>query len=180
MTITAGPVGSVPPVRQSTLVRAPLAATFETFVRTIDAWWPKLTHSVGKERARRVVLEAHAGGRFYEEWDDGTTHTWGELTVWEPPDRFVMTWLNTPAPTEVELTFRAEGEGTRVAVEHRGWEALSVAQRGEDCAAPGGYTSGSYSSGWAMILERMAGTVATAIGAGVGEAAETETSEARR
>jgi len=161
MTIT-GSVGSVPPVRQSTLVRAPLAATFETFVRTIDAWWPKVTHSVGKERVARIVLEPRAGGRMYEEWDDGTTSDWGELRVWEPPDRFVMSWLNTPAPTEVEFTFHAESPGlTRVAVEHRGWEALTPEQRGEDCAEPGGYTSGAYSRGWTMILERMARTVTT-------------------
>jgi hypothetical protein len=170
MTIT-GSVGSVPPVRQSTLVRAPLAATFETFVRTIDSWWPKLTHSAGHERVRRVVLEARAGGRFYEEWDDGTTRVWGELGVWEPPDRFVMSWLNTPVPTEVEFTFRAEGPAlTRVAVEHRGWEALTAAQRSEDCAEPGGYTSGAYSRGWTMILERMAGTVTEAVEAAAVEA----------
>jgi hypothetical protein len=49
-----------------------------------------------------------------------------------------------------------------VAVEHRGWEALTAEQRGEDCAEPGGYTSGAYSRGWTMILERMARTVTEA------------------
>ena len=106
------------------------------------------------------MLEPRLGGRIYEQWDDGTTREWGELRVWEPPARFVMSWLCTPAPTEVEFTFRAEGPAlTRVAVEHRGWEALTAAQRGEDCAGPGGYTGGAYAQGWTMILERMARTV---------------------
>ena len=60
-----------------------------------------------------------------------------------------MTWTMTPAPTEVELTFTALAHRlTRVAVEHRGWEALTEEQLGEDCALPGGYAGGSYAAGW--------------------------------
>jgi hypothetical protein len=70
-----------------------------------------------------------------------------------------MTWTMTPAPTEVELTFTALGHRlTRVAVEHRGWEALTEEQLGADCVLPGGYTGGSYAHGWALILGRL-GTV---------------------
>jgi len=73
--------------------------------------------------------------------------------VWQPPARFAMTWLASPAPTEVELDFTALGPAlTRVAVEHRGWEALSDAQLTEDCALPGGYEAGSFREGWARIL----------------------------
>jgi hypothetical protein len=149
-----------PPVRESTLVRSDIDHTFDVFVRTIHLWWPLQPMSFGRERVRDVTFETRVGGRVYETWDDGTTVDWGELSVWEPPERFVMSWLNTPAPTEVEFTFRAEGPAlTRVEVEHRGWEALTAAQRGEDCAEPGGYTSGAYTRGWSMILERMAGSV---------------------
>ena len=45
---------------------------------------------------------------------------------------------------------------TRVAVEHRGWDALSEAQLSEDCALPGGYASGAYATGWARILTHLA------------------------
>jgi hypothetical protein len=63
----------------------------------------------------------------------------------------------TPAPTEVELTFTSLGPAlTRVAVEHRGWDALSRDQLSEDCAIPGGYTSGAYRDGWATILRHFA------------------------
>ena len=148
-----------PPVRQSVVVRAPQRRTFDTFVATIGAWWPVRPFSAGKDQVREVTVERRAGGRVYETWADGTEVTWGELLAWEPPDRFVMTWTMTPAPTEVELTFTALAHRlTRVAVEHRGWEALTEEQLGEDCALPGGYTGGSYAAGWALILGRL-GTV---------------------
>jgi hypothetical protein len=151
-----------PPVRQSVVVRSDVAHTFDTFVRTIGTWWPAQPLSAGKERVRDITIEPREGGRVYETWDDGTTVEWGELLAWEPPGRFIMTWaISTPVPTEVELTFTALGPAlTRVAVEHRGWEALTEEQLRQDCAAPGGYSSGAYVTGWALILERFAATAA--------------------
>jgi hypothetical protein len=151
-----------PPVRQSVVVRAPLRHTFETFVRTIGIWWPVQPFSGGKERVRDITLEQREGGRVYEIWDDGTEAVWGELRSWSAPDGFVMTWQGTPVPTEVELSFTALGpELTRVSVEHRGWEALTEEQLGEDCALPGGYRSGGYVVGWARILGRFAAALGT-------------------
>jgi uncharacterized protein YndB with AHSA1/START domain len=146
-----------PPVRQSTIVRSDIGHTFDTFVRTIGTWWPVDPFSAGKHRVRDIIVERRAGGRVYESWSDGTEVDWGELLAWEPPDRFVMTWNQTPVPTEVELSFVALGPAlTRITVEHRGWEALTDEQLAQDCALPGGYLGGSYSSGWARILSRAA------------------------
>lgn len=157
------PVRSHPPVHQSTIVRSDVEHTFEAFVRMIGSWWPVEPLSVGGARVRDVTVEQRLGGRVYETWDDGTTLDWGEVVGWEPPSRFVMTWMNTPAPTEVELGFTALGPGlTRVTVEHRGWENLTAEQLGEDCAEPGGYLAGAYSGGWLLVLERLAGAVAPA------------------
>jgi uncharacterized protein YndB with AHSA1/START domain len=169
---TAGPtpsqettVLSRPPVRQSTIVRSDVDHTFEAFVRLIGAWWPVEPISIGGDRVRDVTMEERVGGRVFETWDDGTTVDWGEVVRWEPPSRFVMTWMVTPAPTEVELAFIALGPGlTRVTVENRGWEQLTAEQLGEDCAEPGGYLAGSYSRGWLLVLERFAGSVAPASG----------------
>ena len=148
------------PVRQSTIVRSDVDHTFEAFVRMIGAWWPTEMLSIGKGRVRDVTVDPYLGGRVYETWDDGTTVDWGEVVVWEPPGRLVMSWVHTPAPTEVELTFTALGPAlTRVAVEHRGWEHLTEEQLREDCAAPGGYRSGAYSAGWVLVLERFAGSL---------------------
>jgi len=149
-----------PPVRQSVVVRAPLRHTFGTFVRTMGIWWPVQPFSSGKDRVRDITLEPREGGRVFEIWDDGTEVTWGTLLAWEPPRRFVMTWQGTPVQTEVELSFAALGpELTRVAVEHRGWEALTEEELGRDCALPGGYTSGGYAVGWTTILGSFAATV---------------------
>ena len=163
MTSTDEPTGGTvtrlrrPPVRQATLVRSDVAHTFHTFVRTIGAWWPTQPFSAGRDRVRDVTVECRQGGRVYETWDDGTVVEWGELLAWEPPDRFCMTWNITPVVTEVELTFTALGPAlTRVAVEHRGWDALTDEQLAEDCALRGGYAGGAYQQGWATILGRLA------------------------
>lgn len=148
---------SAPPVRQSTTVRCDLDRTFEAFVRLIGSWWPVEPLSFGGSRVRDVTVEPRVGGRVFETWDDGATADWGEVVAWDPPDRFVMSWVQTPAPTEVELSFVALGPAlTRVTVEHRGWERLTPEQLGEDCATPGGYRSGAYSSGWQLALDRFA------------------------
>ena len=155
------------PVRQSVVVRAPQRRTFDTFVRTIGAWWPVQPFSAGKAQVRAVTVERRRGGRVSATWADGTEVTWGELLAWEPPERFVMTWTMTPAPTEVELTFTALGPRlTRVAVTHRGWEALSDEQLGADCALPGGYAGGAYATGWALILGRLGAVLGIAAGPG--------------
>ncbi|HEX3593295.1 MAG TPA: SRPBCC domain-containing protein [Pseudonocardiaceae bacterium] len=142
-----------PPVRQATLVRSDVAHTFAVFVRTLAQWWPLRPFSSGQERVAEVTVEERVGGRVFETWDDGTVVEWGELLEWDPPTLFTMTWHHTPKPTEVELTFTAlEEKLTRVAVEHRGWEALSEAELSQDCALPGGYNNESYSKGWQIIL----------------------------
>ena len=149
-----------PPIRQATMVRSDVEHTFTVFVREIGAWWPTAAISAGRERVRGVTVEPRRGGRVYETWHDDTTVDWGELLVWDPPHRFTMTWTCTPAPTEVELTFTPLGPSlTRVAVEHRGWEALSEAQLREDCAEPGGYAAGAFATGWARILAALAAAV---------------------
>jgi len=137
-----------PPIRQSVLVHSDISHTFGTFVRTIALWWPVALYSSGKEKVREVLIEERLGGRITEVWEDGTVVVWGELLSWEPPQRFLMTWTGTPAPTEVEFTFIALGPAlTRVTVEHRGWETLSDAQWDQVCPRPGGYAAG-----WDLIL----------------------------
>jgi len=145
-----------PPVRQATLVRSEITHTFEVFVSSIRVWWPVQPFSAGGERVVNVTVEPRLNGRVYETWADGTVVDWGQVLAWEPPHRIAMTWTSTPVATEVELTFTELGPVlTRVAVEHRGWDALSEAQLSEDCALPGGYASGAYATGWARILTQL-------------------------
>jgi hypothetical protein len=141
-----------PPIRQATVVRSGLAHTFDVFVDTIGQWWPLRPFSIGQERVRDVTFDRRVDGLVSEVWDDGRTVIWGRLLRWDPPTGFVMTWELLPAVTEVELAFRSLGPAlTRVEVEHRGWEALTVDQINEATAVAGGY-----SAGWAAILASLA------------------------
>jgi hypothetical protein len=152
----------IPPIRRSTLVRSDREHVFSVFVREIGQWWPLKPLSAGEDRVRAVVVERSVGGRVYERWADGTEVDWGEILVWDPPERFAMTWESTryasgPAAassepdgvvTAVELRFQELGPSlTRVELEHRGWDRLPATVA---CKYPGGYDAG-----WAMVLERL-------------------------
>jgi uncharacterized protein YndB with AHSA1/START domain len=146
-----------PPVRQSVLVRSSRPHTFETFVGKMGAWWPVIPFSAGGTQVRDVTVERHVGGRAYETWADGTEHAWGELLVYQPPERFAMTWRVFSVPTEVDLKFADLGPSlTKVSLAHSGWEKLSDDQLAEDCALPGGYLGGAFDKGWAIILGKFA------------------------
>ena len=161
------PVPLRPPVRQAILVRSDQRHTFDTFVTTIGQWWPVRPFSCGQDRVRQVTVEQCLGGRVYETWDDGTQVEWGKLLEWRPYSLFLMTWVIGTATTEVEMRFASLGPAlTRVAVEHRGWDALTDEQLEADCALPGGYRAGAFDEGWRTILGRFA----AAIGDGSGEA----------
>ena len=61
---------------------------------------------------------------------DGTEHEWGEVTAWEPPRRLAYLWhlrTDRDAATEVEIRFVPDDAGTRVEIEHAGWERLGDA-----------------------------------------------------
>ena len=142
----------VAPVRKTVRVERPVAEAFRLFTDEIARWWPLREHSVAEERAETVVFEPREGGRVYERKDDGTISYWAEVVAWEPPHRFVLAWQpnpESPAPTEVEVTFTPEAGGTRVDLEHRGWERLG--ERAELART-------EYETGWDGVLGGYAGT----------------------
>jgi hypothetical protein len=149
-----------PPVRQTTLVNASIESTFDIFVERLAEWWPLDPFSFGgSERIARVSLETRAGGRVVEHWHDGTTRSWGTLLEWMPPYGFTMTWEITGHPTVVEFRFSDEDKGTRVQVEHRGWDTLTPEELSAACALPGGYEGGAFNIGWSLILAAFAASV---------------------
>jgi uncharacterized protein YndB with AHSA1/START domain len=142
-------------IRKSVMVDAPQEKAFRVFTEKLGAWWPVATHSVRRERAETAVLEGRVGGRLYERALDGEEILWGEVTVWDPPHRLSYTWHPGRGPEtgqEVEIRFLAEGDRTRVELEHRGWERL-----GDEAAE----AIRSYDAGWDLVLvERYAAAVA--------------------
>ena len=99
-------------------------------------------------------METRLGGRWYELAEDGTQTNVGRIIVWEPPERFVMTWdinsqwkPDTTVSSEVEVRFIADGpNATRVELEHRKLEQMG-AEAGESMRR-------DVDGGWPGLLER--------------------------
>jgi uncharacterized protein YndB with AHSA1/START domain len=124
------------------------AEAFRLFTDEIDSWWPLATHSVGQEKAVSCHFEGREGGGIFETHADGTVHLWGTITSWEPGARLVFSWhpgRDASTAQEVELRFVRMPSGTRVELEHRGWEVLG--DRAEAIRA-------GYASGWVSVLDR--------------------------
>jgi uncharacterized protein YndB with AHSA1/START domain len=88
----------------------------------------------------------------YERSTDGEEADWADVVAWEPPTRLVLRWRVNPerAPTEVEVCFTPDGDGTRVELDHRGWDATGD---------PDGRAG--YHRGWDYVLGQFADAVQT-------------------
>ena len=120
----------IEPIRIELEVRGPARHAFDVWTNRISTWWPA-DHTVSGEPGLTVVLEGRPGGRIFERTSDGTEHDWGEVTVWEPPSRFISLWhlrRDRADATEVEIRFTDRDDATTlVEIEHRGWERLGAA-----------------------------------------------------
>lgn len=133
-------------VRKSVRVPLALHEAFRLYTERMGTWWPLRMYSVGQERSVDVVMERAVGGRLYERLSDGSESVWGRIVVWDPPRSVVHTWhpaRDQGTAQEVELTFTSDGDGTRLDLEHRGWEKL-----GDEAAAK----MGGYDEGWNNVL----------------------------
>ena len=148
-------VGTLPPVLRSVVVGRPPEDAFRIFTERIGDWWPLGSHSVYEDESAGVALAPGPGGRIVERSRSGEECAWGEILLWEPPHRLAYTWHPGYEPgepaTEVELRFTAVAGGTRVELEHRGWEALGgrAVRTRED-----------YAEGWPRVLDRYAAAAA--------------------
>jgi hypothetical protein len=123
--VTAGPETA----RVTTFVAVDPAEAFHVFTQETDFWWKRGPRfRFGGERRGVVAFEGGAGGRLTETFEDGDVFEVGKVRVWEPGARLVFEWRGRAfAPgeiTEVEVRFEPRPGGTRVVLEHRGWEAL--------------------------------------------------------
>ena len=132
-------------VRKTVTVDCTIEEAFRVF--TVDAlsWWPVENHSI-HQSVREIVFEPHIGGEVYEISESGERGHWATVLQWDPPNRLVLAWNiqhSDDDPTEVEVRFVPDASGTRVELEHRGWERL----------VDGGLAKrSSYDSGWDFVL----------------------------
>lgn len=149
-------VQPVQPVQRSVSVPLEPAAAFALFTARTVEFWPR-AYSIGRSQMVDLVVEPHAGGRWFERGSDGTTCPWGRVEVWDPPRRVVLVWqisadwtYDPELETRVELTFTPEGPGTRVDLEHR-----DLDRYGDRSAALRATFDGP--QGWNGILAAFAG-----------------------
>lgn len=84
---------------------------FAAFTTDLDAWWPHRTRDHAK-----IVYEAHVGGRVFEDWGDGTGLLYGNVGLYDPPNKHVLIrpGLNAqPYTTQSVEMLEPEGDGTR-------------------------------------------------------------------
>jgi Activator of Hsp90 ATPase homolog 1-like protein len=105
-------------VKSVVLPLAPLAA-FDLFTQKIGEWWPVDRRHTQDPASAIFLLQS---GRFYERARDGREVELGRVRSWELPKRILLDFFiatGPERPTEVEITFAAQGSGTCVTVTHR-------------------------------------------------------------
>jgi uncharacterized protein YndB with AHSA1/START domain len=119
-------------------VPVPAERAFAAFTEEIGVWWQPhgLFQFTDQSETGRLAFEPGPddGRRLVETYPDGSSFGVGEVRVWEPPHRLVVSWRQSSfaADQETELHVRfdavkdpagVEAE-TRVVVEHFGWDRI--------------------------------------------------------
>jgi hypothetical protein len=135
-------------VRVTTVVAVDPATAFAVFTEEVDLWWRRgPRHRFRADRVGTMRFEPGPAGRLLEVYDEaaGDVYEVGDVRAWEPGRRLVFAWRGRAfAPGEetvVEVRFERVAAGTRVTLEHRGWEALRA-----DHPARHGLTGGAFAS----------------------------------
>jgi uncharacterized protein YndB with AHSA1/START domain len=129
-------------VRKTVTVDCAVEEAFRVFTADARSWWPTGEHSLHGEKVADVVFEPRVGGEVYELTGNGEKGHWATVVAFEPPSRLVLSWevSERAAGTEIEVRFAEEGAGTRVDLEHRGWESSQLETRS------------NYDTGWDRVL----------------------------
>lgn len=100
----------------SVVVEVDPATAFRAFTEEIDRWWlPGPINAFDSSRLLCLRIEPGVDGRVLEVYDTGDPLELGRITVWEPGARLVF--RSGVDDSEVDVTFTADGSGTRVTVE---------------------------------------------------------------
>lgn len=144
-------------VCREVVVNASIDKAFAAFTERFGDFKPPEHNLLGSPIAR-TTFDAYVGGNIYDVAEDGSECRWARVLVYEPPDRVVFSWDISPYwqiqgdpshASEVEVRFIADGDRTKVELEHRnldrhgeGWEGV---REGVDNDA-----------GWPLYLSRYA------------------------
>lgn len=118
-------------VRVAVEVAVDPTTAFLIFTQEIGRWWrPGPLNWNDADRAVGVRIETGPGGRWIEVHDRKTGEgvTQGRFIIWELGARLVFLYQDAGHlldGTEVEIRFEPVKGGTRVTLEHRGWERVA-------------------------------------------------------
>lgn len=108
------------------------ATAFAIFTEEIGQWWrPGPINWNDSRKAVGIRIDGHMGGHWIEVHNAGTGEGFdcGRITGWEPGVRFTLEYRDAGHDlddTTVEVRFDAVGDGTRVTLEHSGWEHVAA------------------------------------------------------
>ena len=138
---------AIQPLAKTVVVECAPERAFTVFTREIGSWWPTDSHALHPGAVREVVWEEREGGTVYEIATGGEQARWATVLTWEPPHRLVIAWQvnEDRLGTEVEVRFTAVAEGTRVDLEHRGFDNVT----------DGAEMRTNYDPGWDHVLGRL-------------------------
>ncbi|NOT34630.1 MAG: ATPase [Candidatus Eisenbacteria bacterium] len=106
-------------IRKSVVLPCSPARAFDLWTQAISDWWPLERRHTNDPNSEIFVLET---GRFYERARDGQEVELGRVRSWRRAEGLDLDFYpgtDVEHPTRVTVTFAAEGEATRVTVEHR-------------------------------------------------------------
>ena len=148
------------PVQKTITVPTDPQRAFEVFTAKLGTWWPK-DYSIGEAEAVDFVMEPVAGGRWFEIGEDGSECETGRVLEYDPPHRLLLAWHldghwaydpDPAAASEIEIRFVADGDATRVELEHRGLERHRTAADELRASVDG-------DGGWGSLLELYAAVI---------------------
>jgi uncharacterized protein YndB with AHSA1/START domain len=135
-------------IRKSIRVERTPEISFKVFCEEMAQWWPG---GFGGKDAK-PHLEPRVGGRLYESWPDGSEYEIGRVTSYQPPHIVAFTWRapSWDVVTQVEIRFLADGDATRIELEHSGWDQDEKTREARK----------SYDGGWEFVLGHYQGHLA--------------------
>jgi uncharacterized protein YndB with AHSA1/START domain len=133
------------PVREEVIVAVPPERAFTIFTDEIGRWWPLAHFSVYGADASVTLSDGH----IVERSADGRTAHWAAVTDWEPGAWLAFAWhpgSSGGTGSQVSVRFSSRENGTRVSVEHVGWEVYRDPEA----------TRTGYEEGWPLVLAALA------------------------
>lgn len=100
---------------------------FRLFTEQTDQWW-KHGAKFRFMQEGAIRFEPGVGGRLVQVTDGGRAYEVGRILAWVPGRLLSFEWrldnFEAGQLTRVEIIFAPEGDGTRLSLEHRGWDTL--------------------------------------------------------